>query len=224
MRISTIAALTTCLLFVSLPTQAADLTTTSGRTYHACKVIQVSADGITFRHSKGLAKVLFSDMTPSAQKEYGYDPQKEQAYEKKVKEERAKKKEIAQQRAAEQAKAQAEANLRAMEYRTLLAIQRNSAAAYGGFPFLGFAGGIDPSFGNSRGWNGYSGLGHRPSSTSLAAHYGALVNFGCGVNGAHVPRHYGAPVYGGYHGVGAPMRAPCAPIRSSVVIGGGAHH
>jgi hypothetical protein len=108
---------------VSLPLAAADVTTTSGRSFKNCTVLQVNPDGVTFRHSKGLARVLFSDMTPSAQKAFGYDADKEADYRKQQAEERAQKRELARQQAEAAAKAYAAAQQAAMENRTHRALQ-----------------------------------------------------------------------------------------------------
>jgi hypothetical protein len=100
--------------------------TRTGKSYHQCKVIKVSPDGVTFRHSKGIAKVLFVDMNETSQERYGYDPAKVRAYEAKVKEDREKARVAAAEAAAARAKALAEARQRWLETQTLLAVQQSA--------------------------------------------------------------------------------------------------
>ncbi len=175
--------------FAAFSAPAADLTTTNGRTFRECKVLKVSPDGVTFRHEKGMAKVLFSEMTDASQQAFGYDPQKEKAHQKQVSEERAKKKEVAKQRAAEATKAYAEAQQQAVEYQTLVALQQSAAistalaeqqaagAFYGvngvfAYPGYGYYG---RDFRQTR---GYAQPGCQPgtvASRSVFGEYGALV-------------------------------------------------
>ena len=103
-EITKAAMRTISLTFFALATlvsiaRAKDITTVSGRSYQQCQVIKVTPDGVTFRHSHGIAKVLFSDMTENAQKAVGYDEGKEKAFQEQQVKERAEKKEIAKQKA-----------------------------------------------------------------------------------------------------------------------------
>jgi hypothetical protein len=202
---------------VSLPLAAADVTTTSGRSFKNCTVLQVNPDGVTFRHSKGLARVLFSDMTPSAQKAFGYDADKEADYRKQQAEERAQKRELARQQAEAAAKAYAAAQQAAMENRTHRALQtaalvqavasQQMGGGWGMGGFVSIGGGVN-GYGPYNGYQTFDGKsyarhGHgfgrqryapyhiQGYSDSLFSHYGALVNHGAISGGGIIGRHVG---------------------------------
>ena len=191
---------------------AREITTVSGRSYQQCQVIKVTPDGVTFRHSHGIAKVLFSDMTENAQKAFGYDEGKEKAFQEQQVKERAEKKEIAKQKTQAAAKAYAEARQAQLESQTLLAMQRAANAQVlavqqqqqqmqmGGF-VIGAVGAL-PGYGHSMDGRDYArqarggsrGIWSYPQtqnfSQSLFGHYGALVNFGQPLlNGCATPRY-----------------------------------
>jgi hypothetical protein len=65
------------------------ITTLNGRTYTNCILRRVDPDGITVRHSKGLAKLLFTELPEEMRGKYGYDPEKAQAYSRHVSEKTA---------------------------------------------------------------------------------------------------------------------------------------
>ena len=52
------------------------LTTLSGRTYRNCRISTVHADGISFFHARGAAKVLFTDLDAATRQRWGYDEQR----------------------------------------------------------------------------------------------------------------------------------------------------
>ena len=56
--------------------------TTQGKVYQQCKILKRDPDGVSFSHSKGVAKVLFSDLSGPMRNALGYDAVKEDAYEK----------------------------------------------------------------------------------------------------------------------------------------------
>ena len=56
--------------------------TAHGKIYEQCKIIKRDPDGVSFTHSKGTAKVLYSDLSESMRNALGYDPVKADAYEK----------------------------------------------------------------------------------------------------------------------------------------------
>jgi hypothetical protein len=57
-----------------------DLTTRSGITYLDCIITRVEPDGISVTHTKGVAKIPFTDLPEAFQKKYNYDPAKAAAY------------------------------------------------------------------------------------------------------------------------------------------------
>ncbi len=68
------------------PASAADdrptITTRSGVTYERCKVRRVEPDGLNVFHSKGIAKIPFSELPEEYQKKYGYDAEQAATYSK----------------------------------------------------------------------------------------------------------------------------------------------
>ncbi|OYW74737.1 MAG: hypothetical protein B7Z37_16510 [Verrucomicrobia bacterium 12-59-8] len=56
--------------------------TAQGKVYARCKIIKRDPDGVSFSHSKGVAKVLFSDLSEPMRNALGYDAFKADAYEK----------------------------------------------------------------------------------------------------------------------------------------------
>ncbi|MBL9116609.1 MAG: hypothetical protein JNJ83_16500 [Verrucomicrobiaceae bacterium] len=195
--------------------RAADLMTVQGRSYQNCRILKVSPDGVTFRHTKGVARILFSDMTTASQKEFGYDPDKERAFEKQQAEERAQKRELARQRAEAAAKAYAAAQQTAMEHRTHQALQlaalvqamsaqQNAGFGLGGFVSIGGSNGnlllpgVGPYFANNGYGRDFHRFGYRTNraptyfqgySDSLFGNYGALVNYGARTGGGIITRN-----------------------------------
>lgn len=56
------------------------ITTVNGRIYQNAKVTLVEPDGITVKHTGGVAKLLFSELPREIQEEYDYDPAKAEKY------------------------------------------------------------------------------------------------------------------------------------------------
>jgi len=65
------------------------ITTTKGITFENCKLTRAEPDGLTLLHSKGIAKLPFSELPPEFAKRYGYDPQKAYQYARDAAEKRA---------------------------------------------------------------------------------------------------------------------------------------
>lgn len=57
-----------------------DITTNDGIIYRKCKVVRVEPDGITFSHSKGVAKIGFPELPEEYSEAYGYDPEEADEY------------------------------------------------------------------------------------------------------------------------------------------------
>jgi len=62
------------------PDDRPSITTRSGTTYERCKVRRVEPDGLNVFHSKGIAKIPFTDLPKEYQKKYGYDPKQASEY------------------------------------------------------------------------------------------------------------------------------------------------
>lgn len=170
--------------------ESVNVVTRNGKTFQNCRVLQVSPDGVTFRHASGIAKVLFVDMNEAGQEKFGYDPAKTKAYEAKVKEDRQKAREAAAQAAQEKAKAMAEARLRALEAQTLLAMQQSArvqaAAAQQGMGPVWLSGGL--GYGNGFGY--YDGA------------YGYGLGYGLNGFGGYCGPDWDRPGHGDGHGHG----------------------
>jgi hypothetical protein len=141
-----------------------ELSTTWGKSYHQCRVLKIELDGVSFKHDKGTAKVLFKDLTPKWREHFGYDAEKAKAHEVKLKEDKAKAREAAAKRASEIARSQQDAMNLALENQTLAAMRAavlNSANAgydYGGLITLS---GAQFTYDNAFGVNGrYSPCGN----------------------------------------------------------------
>ena len=152
-----------------------DLTTTTGRNYRHCNVLQVAADGITFRHANGMAKVLFTDLGDKWRERFGYDPAKLHAAEQQQRETKAKARAAALQVAQQNAKAQADAYTVALERQTLLAVQQLLRQPIG------------PSFAN-----------YNPGA------YAGLLPLGYNGYGSHGYNHFGFTGYNQGYGCNAP--------------------
>jgi len=193
--------LLTCLFVVSavLPGVAAVehldvIQTLQGRTYRDCSIKQVQPDGVSFIHSNGAAKILFSDLSEPLKQKLGYSEERLIQYENEratrefmERERRIK----AQQAAAEQAKQYLEIRVQILERAARLQDQRNwiaqqqMAAAYGGFPgpapavgwpgtYYGPLNAIEgPAFGG-RGWTRRG----RPLLASIGAGSGGYLSWG----------------------------------------------
>ena len=136
--------------------EALDIKTTSGKTYSHCQVVRVYPDGVAFRHSKGMAKVLFTDMTTEWRQHFGYDAAKVEAYDRKVSEDRAKAREVSAAKNAEVQKAWAQAYVQALQADALAESSQRSQTNYvGGYSFLDFG------LGNQSPWLNHDGAyGH----------------------------------------------------------------
>lgn len=57
-----------------------DITTKAGITYKKCKIVRVESDGITFFHTKGVAKIPFPDLPKEYSDIFNYDPKQADEY------------------------------------------------------------------------------------------------------------------------------------------------
>ena len=81
-RRSLSGALVAALVVLALPrrTQAEDVTTLSGTTYHEVRLVLAEPDGVTWEHSTGVAKVDFTDLPDPVRRQYHYDAGKAAAF------------------------------------------------------------------------------------------------------------------------------------------------
>jgi hypothetical protein len=62
------------------PDDRFDITTNDGVTYRKCRIVRVEPDGITFSHSKGVAKIEFPQLPEEYSEAYDYDPEAAEEY------------------------------------------------------------------------------------------------------------------------------------------------
>ena len=60
----------------------ATITTLRGATFRQCTIVRIYPDGVSFTHSKGAAKIQFTDLEPEWREELGYDSKKAAEYQK----------------------------------------------------------------------------------------------------------------------------------------------
>lgn len=65
------------------------ITTTKGVTYENCKITRAEPDGLSLFHSKGIAKIPFTELPPQFAKRYGYDPKEAYEYSREMAKRRA---------------------------------------------------------------------------------------------------------------------------------------
>lgn len=65
------------------------ITTRKGVTYENCRLLRVEPDGISYAHSRGIAKLFFSELPPEYATRYGYNPQAARDYSQTVQERQA---------------------------------------------------------------------------------------------------------------------------------------
>lgn len=186
--------------------------TVSGRMYRHCQVLRVYPDGVTFRHSEGMAKLLFTDMTPEWRQHFGYDAAKVEAYERKKSEDRAKAREVSAARAAEAAKAMAAAYGVALAEAQAAEARGEQPAYYGG----GY-GWLDTGLDNANGWYGngcrngfpFANGGFSSRGGAFSAPKGRIVGYGpANFEGFRQPIYRQAP-----YAVSRMVQA--APVRCS---------
>ncbi|MDB6075939.1 MAG: hypothetical protein JWO89_3579 [Verrucomicrobiaceae bacterium] len=140
--------------------EALAISTMGGQSYSHCNVVHIYPDGVAFRHSHGMAKILFVDLTPEWRRHFGYDAAKVEAYECKVREDRAKEREIAAARAAERQKAWNEAYVQQLQALAVAEALGGSQGGFGGgYGYLDVGPGGNYGFGND-GCGGFNNRGH----------------------------------------------------------------
>lgn len=77
-RATTVAAF----LVVAWPCLGEDITTLKGKTYTGITVQNIEPDGIMIKHSAGLGKLYFSELSPELRDKYGYNPEKYRQHQK----------------------------------------------------------------------------------------------------------------------------------------------
>lgn len=167
--------------------QSADTTTIEtlyGKTYQQCRILKREPDGVSFSHSRGMAKVLYADLAEPLRSALGYDPVKAATFEKEKSDARKAAAKARQEQAERLAKAVAEAQAQWRAQRPLVIMQQ----PYGGFtslaPVLGL-GQIGTPY-----YYGHGGHGHHASRARGWSNVGILP-VGAGTGGVYVPQGNG---------------------------------
>lgn len=161
--------------------------TAQGKIYQRCKIMKREPDGVFFSHSKGTAKVLYSDLVESMRNALGYDAVKADAYAKEHAEARKAAEQARRERETKLAEARIAAQAKYAAQQPVVYVQQPD----GGYmrslaPVLGL-GQIGTNFGG-----GYHGHGVRlPRGWSPA-----VSSIGAGSGGVFVPQGHGTNFYG----------------------------
>lgn len=163
--------------------------TAQGKVYQRCKIIKRDPDGVSFSHSKGAAKVLFSDLAEPMRNALGYDAVKADAYEKEHAEARKEAEQARQERNTKLAEAMIAAQARYAAQRPVVYVQQpNGGYMQSLAPVLGL-GQIGTNYGYGTGHHGhgmYHSRGWSPTVSSI----------GAGSGGVYVPQGHGLNFYG----------------------------
>ncbi|MDB6137889.1 MAG: hypothetical protein JWO94_961 [Verrucomicrobiaceae bacterium] len=185
--------------------EALHITTVGGQTYSQCQVVQMYPDGVAFRHSRGMAKILFTDLNPEWRQHFGYDAAKVEAYNQKVSEDRIRARDVAAARTVEVQKAWAEAYVQALQAQAMAQAQ---AAPQGNY-YGGGIGYLDFSQGNQGGWsgNGFDGLGNNRGFNERSGR-------DWGLNRDNASFFRGRHAYSGFNTVASPVVARASSFRT----------
>lgn len=161
--------------------------TAQGKTYERCKIMKRDPDGVLFSHSKGVAKVLFSDLSEPMRNALGYDAYKADAYEKEQAEARKAAMQAKRERDTKMAEAMISAQAKYAAQQPVVYVQQPN----GGYmrslaPVLGL-GQMGTYYGGGHHGHGmYRNGGWSPNNT----------NIGAGSGGVYVPQGHGLNFYG----------------------------
>lgn len=175
--------------------EATTIETAQGKTYQQCRIMKREPDGVSFTHSKGVAKVLFTDLTETMRMALGYDAQKADAYEKARADARKEAEQARRERETKLAEAMIAAQARYAAQRPLIMMQQPYGGGYlsGLAPVLGLGGiGFPASFNN-----GFHAHGFRQSRGWTNT---GIASIGAGTGGIYVPQS-GGLVFTGFPGV-----------------------
>lgn len=167
--------------------------TAHGKKYLQCKIIKRDPDGVSFTHSRGTAKVLFSEMAEPMRNALGYDAQKENDYEKGRQEARKEAEQARRARDAKMAEAMAAAQAKYAAQQPVVYVQQ---------PDGGYMRSLAPVLGLGQiGNGGYFGGGHFHGHGMQQRGWSPTVSsIGAGSGGIYVPQGHGLNFYG-YPGV-----------------------
>ncbi len=176
--------------------EATTIETAQGKAYQQCRIMKREPDGISFTHSKGVAKVLFADLSESMRNALGYDAKKAEAYEKERAEARKEAEQARRTRETKLAEAMIAAQARYAAQQPIILMQQ----PYGGgymtslAPVLGLGGIGYPSAHYGPGFHGH-GVQQSRGWTNAG-----IASIGAGTGGIYVPQSGGLQ-FTGFPGV-----------------------
>jgi hypothetical protein len=161
--------------------------TAQGKTYERCKIMKRDPDGVLFSHSKGVAKVLFSDLSEPMRNALGYDAFKADAYEKGQAEARKAAELAKRERETKMAEAMIAAQAKYAAQQPVVYVQQpNGGYMQSLAPVLGL-GQMGAYYGGGYHGHGmYRNRGWSPSNSHI----------GAGSGGVYVPQGHGLNFYG----------------------------
>lgn len=186
-----------CALQFGLMAAAADpvtIETVRGKVYEQCRVLKREPDGVSFAHSRGVAKVLFAEMGEPLRTELGYDAKKADAYERERAESRKAAEAARRERETKLAEAMINAQARWRAQQPLVLMPQSYGNGLTSLaPVLGL-GGIGAPFGQ-RG-------GHHVRSSYQTGGWSnvGIASIGAGTGGIYVPQS-GGLIFNGIPGV-----------------------
>lgn len=165
--------------------------TAQGKTYVRCRIMKREPDGVSFSHSKGVAKVLYADLTEPMRNALGYDAVKADAYDKRRAEARREAEQMRRDRETKLAEAMINAQAKYAAQQPVVYLQQ----PYGGYmqslaPVLGL-GQIGAYYGG-----GYHGHGHGHGFPRTRGWSPGVTSIGAGSGGTYVPQGHGNTFYG----------------------------
>lgn len=174
--------------FAATASEPTTIETAQGKVYERCKVMKRDPDGVSFSHSKGVAKVLFSDLSEPMRNALGYDAVKADAYEREQAESRKAAAQARREHATKLAEAMIAAQAKYASQQPVVYLQQDN----GGYmrslaPVLGL-GQIGTFFGG-----GHYGHG-RPQPRGWSNP--GITSIGAGSGGVYVPQGNGNTFYG----------------------------
>lgn len=177
------------LTFAARAYEPTTIETAQGKIYQRCRIIKRDPDGVSFAHSKGTAKVLFSDLSEPMRNALGYDARKEEIYEK---EQAAARKEAAQakrERETKLAEALIAAQARQAAQRPVVFVQQGNG---------GYMQSLAPVLGLGQIGNYYGGgfHGHGYGLPRTRGWSPTVSSIGAGTGGVYVPQGHGLNFYG----------------------------
>ena len=198
--------------------------TAQGKTYVGCKILKRDPDGISFSHSKGVAKVLFSDLSEPMRNSLGYDAIKADAYEKEQAEARKEAAQARRERETKMAEAMIAAQAKYASQQPVVYVQQ---------PNGGYMRSLAPVLGLGQiGTGNHFGRGHHQGHGfgQTRGWSPAVSTIGAGSGGVYVPQGHGLNFYGfpgvnwsptlGYTNVNNNMPVIFGPLGQSNTNGG----